>query len=603
MKSSPILNGKIDDVDDFVAVRASAFIPGHRRPALRTRWTGGKDRTISSKSDQSLGRLRYLLFSIAIGLGFVHAWVGRAVLHDIDGISYLDMGDAYLRGDWTTAVNGLWSPLYALFLGGALRVMKPSASWEFPLVHMVGFAIYVGASLSFDFLWIELGHVLRERSTSQEESRATFPEWAWLLLGYCLFLWVSLQLISVVEETPDMLVAAAVYIASALLLRMSRNHARIGTFFVLGLVLGLGYLAKTILFPLSFVFLAVAAFMTYKRRESLARPLVAVLVFLLTASPLLVVLSRAKGRLTFGDSGRINYIWHVDGVPRMYWQGDYPGSGIPIHPPRLILAKPAVYEFAAPFAATFPPWYDPSYWYEGMHPHFDLRKQVRALVVGAGIYHGLFLKSGAALVTISLTLLFLGGSMRDISGRLDVLLPAMAGLGLYALVHVEPRYVGSFILVFWGGVLSQLRLPKSELSSRLLRAATLAIVAIYSTELCVGALGAAATERDLAAGAQEELQIAQGIRQAGLRPGDRVATVGGMGAMVWARLAKVRIVANLPDDTDFWFQGDDTRSRTLSAFAATGAKAIVAASPSGAKDGWIKIGQTEYYLYALTDLK
>jgi hypothetical protein len=569
---------------------------------LRARQTGGRDRTISSNSDQSLSRLKYLLFSIAIGLGFVQAWAGRAGLHDIDGISYLDMGDAYLRGEWTTAINGLWSPLYGLFLGSALRVVKPSSSWEFPLVHMVGFAIYVGALLCFNFLWTELGHVLQERSTSQEESWTTFPDWAWLLLGYCLFLWVSLQLISVVEETPDMLVAAAVYVASALLLRISRNHARTGTFFVLGLVLGLGYLAKTILFPLSFVFLAVAAFMTYRRRESLARPLVTLLVFLLMASPLLVVLSRAKGRLTFGDSGRINYIWHVDGVPRMYWQGNYPGSGSPIHPPRLILTRPAVYEFAAPFAATFPPWYDPSYWYEGTHPHFDLRKQLRALAEAAGIYHGLFLKSGAALLTISLTLLFLGGSMRDLAGGLDILLPAMAGLGLYALVHVEPRYVGSFILVFWGGVLSQLRLPKSEFSGRLLRAATLAIVVIYSTELCVGALAAAAAERALAAGAQEDLQVAQGISQQGLRPGDRVATVGGMSAMVWARLAKVRIVADLPDDADSWFQEPDTRSNTLSAFATTGAKAIVAVRPSGAKNGWIRIGRTEYYLYALTDL-
>ncbi len=533
----------------------------------------------------------------------MHAWLGRAVLHDIDGVSYLDMGDAYLRGDWKTAVNGLWSPLYALLLGSALKVVKPSISWEFPLVHIVGVAVYVGALLCFRFLWTEFGCVLRERSISQQDSWATFPDWAWLLLGYCLFLWVSLQMISVVEETPDMLVAAVVYLASALLLRISRDHTRIGTFLVLGLVLGLGYLAKTILFPLSFVFLAVAAFITYKRQQSLARPLVAVLVFLLTTSPLLILLSRAKGRLTFGDSGRINYIWHVDGVPRLYWQGNYPGSGIPIHPPHLILAQPAIYEFAAPFAVTFPPWYDPSYWYEGMHPHFDLKKQVRAIVEAAGIYHGLFLKTGAAFVTISLTLLILGGSMRDIAGRLDVLLPAIVPLGLYALIHVEPRYIGSFILVFWGGVLCQLRLPKSELSSRLLRASTFAIVVIYSVELCLGALGAAASEKDLASGMREEVQVAQSLRQSGLRSGDQVATVGGVSAMVWARLAKVRIVANLPEDGDFWSQESDARSRTLGVFATTGAKAVVGVPPSGANDGWIRLGQTQHYLYTLPDRK
>lgn len=317
-----------------------------------------------------------------------------------------------------------------------------------------------------------------------------------------------------------------------------------------------------------------------------------------------MILSRAKGRFTFGDSGTINYLWHVDQVPWIYWQGNYPGSGSPIHPPRLILAKPAVYEFATPFAATFPPWYDPSYWYEGMHPHFNLRKQARALIEAAGIYHGLFLKPGAALIAISLTLLWLGGSAKELAGRLDVLLPTMAALGMYSLVHVEPRYVGPFILVLWGGVLSQLRLPKGELASRLFIFSTMAIVMIYSAELCIGLFGAAVVEKDLAATAQEELHVAQGIRQMGLCPGDRVATVGGFSGMVWARLAKVRIAADSPDDADFWRQEPEAWSKAVRAFVTTGARAIVAwRVPSAASHGWTRIGQTDYYLYALQPLR
>jgi hypothetical protein len=565
-----------------------------------------KTHKAASKAEHSLRGLRYLLRTIAIALGLLHLWFGRAVLHDIDGISYLDMGDAYLRGDWKTAVNGLWSPLYAVFLGGTLRVIKPSASWELPTVHVVGFIIYVGALFCFEFLWIELGRVLQDRSKSTLQLRfwVTFPHWDWLLLGYCLFLWVSLQLITVVEETPDMLVAAVVYLASALLLRTSRDYAQIGTFILLGLILGFGYLAKAILFPVSFVFLAVAAFTTYMRKQSLVRPLIAVLTFLAVASPLLVSLSRAKGRFTFGDSGRINYIWHVDGVPRMYWQGDFPGSGTPLHPPRLIFAKPVIYEFASPFAATFPPWYDPSYWYDGMSPHFDLKKQIRALVEAAGIYHGLFLKPGTAFIAISLMLLLLGASASDIAARLDIMSPAMAALGLYSLVHVEPRYVGPFILVFWGAVLCQLRLPKSKLASRLIRLSVLAIVIVYSTVLGLGAFRAAAVERDAGAKMQVALQIAQTIRQSGLQRDDRIATVGGVSDMLWARLAEVRIVANSPDDADFWFQGADIQSRALNAFATTGAKAVVSqrVSPGVPNVGWIRIGKTDYYLYALAPL-
>lgn len=507
-----------------------------------------------------------------------------------------------MRGDWNAAANGLWSPLYPLLLGAALRFVKPSALWEFPLVHVVGFIIYVGAIFSFDFLWTEFGRGLRERSTSERGRWVVFSDQSWLVIGYCLFLWVSLLMIRVTDESPDMLVAAVVYVACALLMRITDGRARIGTFVLFGLVLGLGYLAKTVLFPLSLVFLGVAAVGTYKKQQSLARPLGALVVFLVIASPLVLILSRAKGRLTFGDSGTINYLWHVEGVPRTYWRGDFAGSGAPIHPPRLILANPAVYEFGAPFAVTYSPWYDPSYWYEGMHLHFDVKKQMRALAEAIGIYHGLFFKPGAVLIAISLILLLLGNSLSNEVGRWDVFLPALAGLGAYALVHVEPRYVGSFILVFWGAILRQVRLSESEWAIRLLRLSTLAIAIIYSIELCVGTYATAMDEREVTAEMQESQQIARGMRGAGLQPGDRIAIIGGISGMIWARLAKTQIVANLPDDKDFWSQGSDAQSKALSAFASTGARVVVAEAVAvlPANGGWVRIGQTDAYLHALS---
>jgi hypothetical protein len=80
-----------------------------------------------------------------------------------------------------------------------------------------------------------------------------------------------------------------------------------------------------------------------------------------------------------------------------------------------------------------------------------------------------------------------------------------------------------------------------------------------------------------------------------------VATIGGISGMVWGRLAKVRIVASSPEDTDSWLQDPNTRSKALAVFASTGAKIIVAgkAPPPGSADGWKRIGQSQYYLYAL----
>jgi hypothetical protein len=31
-------------------------------------------------------------------------------MNPADGISYLDIGDAYWRGDWHMAINAFWSP-------------------------------------------------------------------------------------------------------------------------------------------------------------------------------------------------------------------------------------------------------------------------------------------------------------------------------------------------------------------------------------------------------------------------------------------------------------------------------------------------------------
>ena len=47
--------------------------------------------------------------AVILVLGLLQAWAGRHSMQS-DGISYLDMGDAIVRGDWRMALNGYWSP-------------------------------------------------------------------------------------------------------------------------------------------------------------------------------------------------------------------------------------------------------------------------------------------------------------------------------------------------------------------------------------------------------------------------------------------------------------------------------------------------------------
>jgi CHASE2 domain-containing sensor protein len=97
-----------------------------------------------------LRKLRLLFWCIAIAFGFVQAWNNRLLMNS-DGICYLDLADAYLRGGYRLLLNAHWSPLYPWLLGLAKRLVNPAPYWEFTLLHLVNFVIYVFALVAFEF--------------------------------------------------------------------------------------------------------------------------------------------------------------------------------------------------------------------------------------------------------------------------------------------------------------------------------------------------------------------------------------------------------------------------------------------------------------------
>ena len=103
------------------------------------------------------------------------------------------------------------------------------------------------------------------------------------------------------------------------------------------------------------------------RRRAIPRVLLSLVIFLGLSSPLILILSRSKGRWTLGGGGELVYAWFVNGTPVFYnWQGEAPNVGVPKHPTRKLFDRPAVYEYAAPIRGTYPPWYDPAYWNAGL---------------------------------------------------------------------------------------------------------------------------------------------------------------------------------------------------------------------------------------------
>ena len=155
-------------------------------------------------------RLRRIAWLAVIVLGFIQGWTNRQFINP-DGVSYLDVADKYLQGDWTWAVNAYWSPLYSWLLGAALFLLRPSSYWEYPVVHLVNFLVYLSAFVCFEFL---LFHVIRYQTESVSQSssdESSLPTWAWQAVGYTLFLWCTGSH-NITDVTPDMCVAALVFL-------------------------------------------------------------------------------------------------------------------------------------------------------------------------------------------------------------------------------------------------------------------------------------------------------------------------------------------------------------------------------------------------------
>lgn len=541
--------------------------------------------------------LRAAFWCGAIALGAADAWTTRFSMNP-DGVSYLDMGDAWWRGDWHMAVNAWWSPLYSWVLGFALKMLKPSAYWEYPVVHIVNFFIYVVALGCFEFL---LRAFIRQRrqvdECSGEVAVAGLPEWAWWVLGYTLFIWTSLVLITVSVVSPDMCLAAFFYLAWGLILRAQNETAPWRTFALFGLVLGFGYLTKAVMFPLAFVFIGVGLLSLRNLRQTIPRALLSGLTFLLIAAPFAVALSRTKGRMTFGDVGRVDYAVFVDGVDAFI-----PEGAALRHPVARILEHPVVYEFSGPIKGTYPIWYDPSYWHEGVKPHFNLGGQGTMLLFAAVQYGSLLFSPYMQLnITLALFVLLLiaprppaGEKKAGANWRLVV--PSLSAMGLYALVFTDYRFIGAFVCLLSLVGFSAVRLTAQDGNRKLIAALVIAT--------CLSTVGLSARytlldmSRTKTAG-PIYWKAAQGLLQSGVKPGDKIAVIGNQpwAETFTARLARTQIIGQVSQRDAFWKASPSVQSDVIDSLRSAGAKAILTLPDltlSNPPEPWQRLGETPY---------
>jgi hypothetical protein len=539
------------------------------------------------------GRAVSIFRALALTLGVLHAWVGRNTI-DVDGIAYLDLSDAVAAGSWRLPLNIHWSPLYPWLIGMARRVLGPTPYWEFPVLHLVNFLAYLGALASFEVLLdAVLRHRHRHTAVLPGENLTLLPDWMIIGSAYPVFLVATQVFVRMDEDTPDMVVLPFMLLAVALLLRFEEGDVRWGAFVLFGILLGLGYLAKVVMFPLAFLLLLLACPLAL-RQAVVPRLLLSLLLFLALAVPHAVRLSSAAGQPTLGRAGHVAYESMVNRTD----------------PPVPLLPGPlAIHDFTSHLHGTLPLTSDLGFWYRDTGARF--RAGAQLIAVRENIRAGL-----AVLVWLTPTLM--GGALlfalaarggeliRDLREERTLLLVGGASVALYLMVRMEARYIAGALVLLVLGALCAARLTGAAAASTRLRRAAAIVFLFQLLPLAPDVYDDLRAEVRAVRRPEEfghsSWRAATALAAAGVRPGDRVAVIGVLD-VGWARLARVQVSARLVMQdavVEFWALPEAARAAIVDQLFATGATLIVTRDipPTAQADPrWRPLGTTPLFGY------
>jgi hypothetical protein len=575
---------------------------------MKVEVSGSQEKVVQSRDECRTYKLtRLACWTACISFALLEAWSQRQFLNE-DGISYLDMSDALLRHNWHLLVNPIWSPLYPFLIGVTTWITRPSGEWEVRIVHGLNILIFMATLASFEFL---LRQVIRPlgRAENTHSAAASVPAWTWQLLGYSLFAWSTLGMIWAPRMiTPDLLVAMFVYLDAGLLLRLRARANSSRTCLLLGLTLGFGYLAKAVLFPMGFVFIVVAFLSMGDWRKAVLPLAKTCLVMGVIVAPLLVFMSRRVGRPSYGEAGKMNYVWCVNGFDPYLASSSGPPPYLK-HPMTLLHRHPDVFAFREPIPFTYPPRQDMEYWSAGVSAVVNPREQIR--VVGHNVrilffnYHmvPMWAVTGAGLILLVMS----GNALRRLKGILktwSLLVPGAVAPCLYLLIWVEPRYVAPFLVLLSLPLFPLLYLQNSKEAARrtAISAVAIAISLLGFTSFLVLYHLAGFSRYDSGV---MWVQVGKSLNAAGVRPGQEVGIIGDSSdGCRWARMARVRIVAQILRENvdDFWRLADPVaKTEVYDAFARSGATVVVAEQtpPSDGLPEWQRLGDTHYYVHFL----
>lgn len=566
--------------------------------------------------------LVYLLLCLVGAFGYARY---DPYLMDGDSVSFFDIADALRQHHWGLAVNAYWNPLYPALLAITQVIAHPSRWHELEAYALLNLLIFAGCLLAMVYLVDGLVGLQRRFNPRGLEDAAVSP----LALRYAA---VGLLFLSFQRELmlgffrSDSLLLLLFLVAGGILLRL-QTSGRVWLYPVLGLTLGLAYLTKSFAFlPSGLLFVGMLIFgLTRKGAERVriaGGAVAAGVVFLLVAGPYIAAISRQQGHLTTGESARLNYAFFVDETPRWHeWaHGDLGHAGGTFtHPEIQLLSSPPVFSFRNHELGTFPLWFDPAYFTQGLKPHVWLPGHFKRIVRSSQLGTLWIVDHPEGLLLLGV-LLASGAALRGRSRREWWPWLVLPGWGLlmiaiYFPIDIQERYMTAMLVLVLVPILAMLRRrPGSEGIVRVGNA-TAVLLALFALAFSFHEVlnlrrQIRLVQRSAGFYSPEIFGAARGLEALGVRPGEGVGCMGGHTCyldMYWARLAGVQLAGEVevPDEVpmDVAWRSFANKDAIFAALRSQGIRFLVTSMPGAAQipEGWQQLGRTSFFAYRIPD--
>jgi hypothetical protein len=540
------------------------------------------------------------LILLILTIGAIDARFGQ-MSYMSDGVSYLDISHSILTHQWHLVFSTFWGLGYPLLIALFRPLFAAGPVGEWIAIHFTDFFIFCATLASFLFLTAQI----RQFFESQ-------PSRVWrtnhFVLALTIFLGMQLTWDRASRDTPDLLVSCIAFLATALLVRLARRPAY-ATALLLGLTCGFGYVAKAIYLPFSLICIFIALPLLVPRPRRLPIIALAAVGFAALAAPYIAGMSWALGVFTTGEAGPLNVAWMVNGLHYWTnWQGGPAGYGQPLHPTHLAMTAPNVYTYGDFFPVTYPPFFNPPYFYLGFRHFFSLKNQVHAFL--ATVFHTLqILVIHPFCYAVAAVALLLYLWRRASSGSAGlwrriaiVALPSAVAILLYMLININARYISGFlsvvILLALTTAFTNPALPARRLS--------LVLALLFVAASLDVAIVQRATFRQMAQGESyqndPQWKLAAALAADGLHPGDKVAVIFTFDPALcsWAHFAQARIVGETQSE-QYWSAPPQAQQQVFDIYRKAGAILVVADKPPAANlpAGWTPVPQTTFFLHKL----